>query len=77
MVTFIPPYMGEEIKSNAEKKMYDVLQKLDMEDTYVLHSCRRSWNALRRFRMAEEKASITGSRHGSRCPVVAGPTRSP
>lgn len=38
MVTFIPPYMGEEIKSNAEKKMYDVLQKLDMEDTYVLHS---------------------------------------
>ena len=38
MVTFIPPYMGEEIKSNAEKKMYDVLQQLDMEDTYVLHS---------------------------------------
>ena len=30
MVTFIPPYMGEEIKSNAEKKMYDVLQQLDM-----------------------------------------------
>ena len=26
---------------------------------------------------AEEKASITGSRHGSRCPAVAGPTRSP
>lgn len=38
MVTFIPPYMGEEIKSNAEKKMYDVLQELDMEDAYVLHS---------------------------------------
>lgn len=38
MVTFIPPYMGEEIKSNAEKKMYDALQKLDMEDAYVLHS---------------------------------------
>lgn len=38
MVTFIPPYMGEEIKSNAEKKMYDVLQKLEMEDAYVLHS---------------------------------------
>ena len=38
MVTFIPPYMGEEIKSNAEKKMYNVLQQLDMEDTYVLHS---------------------------------------
>lgn len=38
MVTFIPPYMGEEIKSNAEKKMYDVLQELDLDDTYVLHS---------------------------------------
>ena len=29
MVTFIPPYMGEDIKSNAEKKMYDVLQDLE------------------------------------------------
>lgn len=38
MVTFIPPYMGEEIKSNAEKKMYGVLQELNMEDAYVLHS---------------------------------------
>lgn len=38
MVTFIPPYMGEEIKSNAEKKMYDVLQLLDMKNAYVLHS---------------------------------------
>ena len=38
MVTFIPPYMGEEIKSNAEKKMYEVLQNLEMEDAYVLHS---------------------------------------
>ena len=38
MVTFIPPYMGEEIKSNAEKKMYDVLQELEIEDAYVLHS---------------------------------------
>ena len=38
MVTFIPPFMGEEIKSNAEKKMYDVLQQLDMEEAYVLHS---------------------------------------
>lgn len=38
MVTFIPPYMGEEIKSNAEKKMYDILQQLDIEDAYVLHS---------------------------------------
>lgn len=38
MVTFIPPYMGEEIKSNAEKKMYDVLQDLNIDDAYVLHS---------------------------------------
>lgn len=38
MVTFIPPYMGEEIKSNAEKKMYDVLRELDLDDAYVLHS---------------------------------------
>lgn len=38
MVTFIPPYMGEEIKSNAERKMFEVLQELDMEDAYVLHS---------------------------------------
>ena len=38
MVTFIPPYMGEEIKSNAEKKMYDILQQLNIEEAYVLHS---------------------------------------
>ena len=30
--------MGEEIKSNAEKKMYDILQQLNIEDAYVLHS---------------------------------------
>lgn len=38
MATFIPPYLGEEIKSNAEKKMYDVLQQLNMKNAYVLHS---------------------------------------
>lgn len=38
MVTFIPPYMGEEIKSSAEKKMYNVLQKLEMENACILHS---------------------------------------
>lgn len=38
MVTFIPPYMGEEIKSNAEKKMYNILQRLNMDDAYILHS---------------------------------------
>ena len=38
MVKFIPPYMGEEIKSNAERKMYDVLQQLNMKNAVVLHS---------------------------------------
>lgn len=36
--TFIPPYLGEEIKSNAEKKMYDILQDLDLKNAYILHS---------------------------------------
>lgn len=31
MPTFIPPYLGEEIKSNAEKKMYEVLQQLNLK----------------------------------------------
>ena len=30
--------MGEEIKSNAERKMYDILQELDLKNAYVLHS---------------------------------------
>ena len=38
MVTFIPPYMGKEIKSNAERKMYDVLQELNLKNACVLHS---------------------------------------
>lgn len=38
MVTFIPPYFGQEINSNAERKICKVLQDLDMEDTYILHS---------------------------------------
>ena len=38
MVTFIPPYLGEEIKSNAERKMYDVLQELNLKNACVLHS---------------------------------------
>ncbi len=38
MVTFIPPYLGEEIKSNAEKKMYNILQELNMNNAYILHS---------------------------------------
>lgn len=38
MVTFIPPYLGEEIKSNAEKKMFEVLQGMELKNAYVLHS---------------------------------------
>ena len=38
MVKFIPPYIGEEVKSNAEKQMYEILQELNLEDAYVLHS---------------------------------------
>ena len=38
MITFIPPYMGEEVKSNAERKMYDALQQLELKNAYVLHS---------------------------------------
>ena len=30
--------MGEDIKSNAQKKMYDVLQDLEFEASYVLYS---------------------------------------
>ncbi|MCC8046455.1 MAG: NERD domain-containing protein [Clostridiales bacterium] len=36
--TFIPPYLGQEIKSAAERKMYDVLQNLCLKNAYVLHS---------------------------------------
>ena len=38
MVTFIPPYFGQEIKSNAEKKVFRILKDLDLPDCYVLHS---------------------------------------
>lgn len=38
MPTFIPPYLGEEVKSNAEKKIFEVLQELDLKNVYVLHS---------------------------------------
>ena len=38
MPIFIPPYAGEEIKSNAEVKIYKVLQDLDLKNAYVLHS---------------------------------------
>ncbi|MCD8326046.1 MAG: NERD domain-containing protein [Lachnospiraceae bacterium] len=38
MVTFIPPYLGQEIKSTAERKIYEVLQNLRLKDAYVFHS---------------------------------------
>lgn len=38
MTTFIPPYLGEEIKSKAEKKMFNILRNLDLKNAYVLHS---------------------------------------
>ena len=38
MVSFIPPYYGDEVKSNAEKKMFEILQDLNVKNTYVLHS---------------------------------------
>lgn len=38
MVTFIPPFMGQEIKSAAERHMFDVLQRLDIKNAFVLHS---------------------------------------
>lgn len=38
MPILIPPYLGEEINSNAEKKIYKVLQDLNLKNAYVLHS---------------------------------------
>lgn len=38
MIKFIPPYLGEVIKSNAEKKMFEVLQTLELKNAYILHS---------------------------------------
>ena len=38
MPEFIPPYMGEEVKSNAERKVFDLLKDLDMKEAVILHS---------------------------------------
>lgn len=38
MITFIPPFMGKEIKSNAERKMFGILQKLELKNGFILHS---------------------------------------
>lgn len=38
MATFIPPYLGDEVKSDAEKKVFKYLHHLDLPNAYVLHS---------------------------------------
>ncbi len=38
MVRLIPPYCGEEVKSSAERKMFEVLQGLELKNACVLHS---------------------------------------
>lgn len=38
MVKLIPPFAGDEVKSGAEKKMFEVLKNLNMKNAYVLHS---------------------------------------
>lgn len=38
MTSFIPPYLGNEIKSNAERKVFDILHNLDLSNAVVLHS---------------------------------------
>jgi len=38
MAIFIPPYVGEEVKSKAEKTMFRRLEELNLKNAYVLHS---------------------------------------
>ena len=38
MVYFIPPYYGNEIKSSAEKKIFEKLKDLNLKNAYILHS---------------------------------------
>ncbi|MBO4699687.1 NERD domain-containing protein [bacterium] len=35
---FIPPFIGSEIKSGAESRMFEALKKFRMENAYILHS---------------------------------------
>ena len=37
MVTMIPPCCGDEGKSNAERKIFERLKELNLENGYVLH----------------------------------------
>lgn len=38
MVQLIPPYMGDEVKSDAERKVFEALKNLDVKHGHVLHS---------------------------------------
>ena len=38
MISFIPPYLGDQVKSNAERKVFDWLHELELNNAYVLHS---------------------------------------
>ena len=35
---FIPPYIGNDVKSGAERKIFEALKKFRMENSYILHS---------------------------------------
>lgn len=35
---FIPPYIGKEVRSGGEKRMFNVLKNFRMENSYILHS---------------------------------------
>lgn len=38
MVKFVPSFCGDDVKSNAERKVFEILQGLNLEHAYVLHS---------------------------------------
>ena len=38
MPVFIPPYLGEEVKSNAERKVFEILKEVKLKHAYILHS---------------------------------------
>ena len=38
MLSFVPPYLGEDIKSNAERKVFDILHNLILSNAVVIHS---------------------------------------
>lgn len=38
MPIMMPPYLGEEVKSSAERKVFEALREIEMEECYILHS---------------------------------------